>query len=140
MIVETILAYVLKGSAVAIVVPCLGAAIYYLLYWAKITRFLWSRYSDGFSQFMRCAACSGFWYALFLGLAAWGLGLPFFIFPGLCGEPAAFAVPGLRWLTPLLIGLWGLYWIPRLARKLLDALQVIGDHVSEKDVKEAPLP
>lgn len=44
--------------------PLLTAALYYLGSRAKITEWLWTRYSTGFASIMDCAACTGFWYGL----------------------------------------------------------------------------
>ncbi len=51
--------------------PILTAALFYLGSRAKITWWLWSRYSPRFAAFMDCSACTGFWYG---GLLAQSLG------------------------------------------------------------------
>lgn len=117
--------YLLQGFALAFVIPVLSASIYYLGYWAKITEFIWSRYSKPVADFMHCPACQGTWTTGILATACWYVGMPFLIFPAYTGTPAELAIPGLRWCTPFVAALWGMYWVPRLANKHLEAMSSI---------------
>lgn len=47
----------------------LSAAFYYLGSRALVTAFIWRRYPVGFTRFMDCAACTGFWYGLAISFA-----------------------------------------------------------------------
>ena len=49
--------------------PVLTAVFYYLSARATITEPLWRRYPPALDRFLSCAACSGFWYGLGLGIA-----------------------------------------------------------------------
>ena len=84
----------------------LTTALYYLGAWAKITTFLWSRYSPFFTEFTECAACSGTWYGFVVGLWGWYLDLPFL---GL--SPARIQAPTYA----LVVGMCAMVWTPILA-------------------------
>jgi hypothetical protein len=116
------LVYLWQGVVVALLLPLTGAVLYYLGYWAALTKPLWSRYPPRVRAFMACPACSGTWYCGILGGIAWLAGLPFLVFPGLHGAPTGLAVPGLRWAAPVLMALWGTYWVPFLAKRHIEAL------------------
>ena len=87
----------------AFLYPILACALYYLGFWAKITESIWSRYPVRVDAFMRCAACSGFWYGVIVAcsmgaVTRWNyLGLPW-------NHPAALIVSGVVAMmsTPLL--------------------------------------
>lgn len=98
-----------------VVYPLVCVAAYYLASWALITSWLWRHYPPRLDQFLRCAACAGFWYglgaALIGGLA---LDLPFL------------GLPGDAWYTPPLVGLCSIVWTPLLGWWHLSALLNIG--------------
>lgn len=87
----------------------LTTAAYSLLTQARITEWLWSRYPDGFAEFMNCPSCSGFWYGIGCGALGWWMDWPFLV-----AEPD-------HWLTPVLVGLCSYVWTPILACTYTDA-------------------
>jgi hypothetical protein len=136
--------YLFLSIMSAILIPVLGAVLYYLGYFAKVTKWLWSRYPDSLSSFMRCAACSGTYYALIAGTGLWLIGFPFLGLPSQLPPP--FVVPGfwlVKYVTIPVMALWGTYWIPVLANKHLAALQAIGEHEEAPPIgethEEAPI-
>jgi hypothetical protein len=90
----------------------LTTGLYYLGAWAKITEPMWSRYPQRLVPFMECAACTGMWYGIAVGLAGWYLGLPFL---GLSSQQQA---P----LYACVVGLCSMVWTPPAAWLLLRAL------------------
>ena len=106
----------------------LTTCAFYLGSEAEITKFLWSRYPGshtpepgggylwpdgvlrmdprpdvGFSAFMRCPACVGFWWGVLLGLFGAYHRVPFM------------GLPGRWWVTVLFTGLSSVVWTPLLA-------------------------
>lgn len=91
----------------------LTTACYYLGAKAMITQWLWSRYSARFDAFMSCAACSGTWYGLVVGLAGQGgAGLDFL---GLTG-----------WWSALAVGVGAMVWTPMVAAVHDRSLRYLG--------------
>lgn len=80
----------------------LTTAAFYLGSRAKVTHFLWSKYSPEVASFFDCPACSGAWYGLIFGMIlSWRpLAIPF-----LSIEPGV-------WYAPILIGLCSIVWTP----------------------------
>lgn len=93
----------------------LTTGLYYLGAWAKITKPLWSRYPNGLTSFMECAACTGMWYGTLVGLCGWYADLPFL---GLSTQQEA---P----VYALLVGVCAMVWTPPLAWLHLRALHEI---------------
>lgn len=119
----TVATYLILGFTAAILIPVLGAVIYYLGFWAVLTERIWSSYGPRTKAFMKCPACMGTWTAGIIAVGAWLAGIPFLFFPPLFQQaPHALYVPGLRWITPIVAALWGTFWIPILAEKHLRSL------------------
>jgi hypothetical protein len=96
--------------------PLLTASLYYLSCQAVITSWLWERYPAWLDSFLRCAACSGFW---------WGV-LVHALFPRPC-----LTLPAGHWKTYLVVGLCSLWWTPFMAKILLRDLRYIGGEGEE---------
>lgn len=110
--------------------PVLTAVFYYLGARAVITEPLWRRYPPRLDAFLSCAACSGFWYGLGLGVAGWTQDVPFL---GMTG-----------WNTPILVGLMAIWWTPVMAMVMERSLTWTGPAtpmgtVDPSDVDVAPL-
>lgn len=73
-------------------------AIYYLVNYATITKWLWSRYPRRLWPLVNCAACSGFWIGMIvcIGLQETGLWARGFIQIPIAGLAT-------MWSTPILI-------------------------------------
>ncbi len=84
-----------------LIYPLLTAALYYLGARALVTKWLWSRYPKKLDDFMNCAACSGFWYGVTVGLVGHAAGVPFL------GSTA--------WSVVVVIGLASVIWTPVVA-------------------------
>ena len=89
--------------------------LYYLGAWAKITMPIWGRYPRSIVSFMECAACTGMWYGVLVGLGGWYTGLPFL---GLSTSQHAPVYAGA-------VGLCAMVWTPPLAWLHLRALHEI---------------
>lgn len=89
----------------ALLLTTFTAGLYYLAARAGITRWLWSRYPRPVAVFINCAACSGFWYAVGLGLLAKNvLHVEFSVL--------GFAASGSLWPFLAVCGAVGLVWTP----------------------------
>lgn len=93
-----------------VIYPLVTTALYYLGAWALVTRWLWSRYPDGLFQLMHCAACSGFWYGLAVGIIGRQLGIDF---------------PGGHY-APVVAALCSMVWTPVVARQMLYDINALG--------------
>jgi len=100
-------------------------ALYYLGYYAAITRCFWSRYPTWLKHLMGCPACIGFWWGIGCGALGWWLQLPFL------GLPARHPV------TVAAVGLGALVWTPPAAWLHLQALSWI-DWMREELDKKRP--
>lgn len=91
----------------------LTSTLYYLLVKATITEFLWSRYPEWLDDFLACAACSGFWYGLLVGVMGFALDLSFL------------GLPGRAWYTIPLVGACSIVWTPLVSALMLKSLAVV---------------
>lgn len=94
-----------------LIFPLLTVALYYLGARAKVTHWLWSRYPHWLDSFMVCAACSGFWYGVFIAIFGGYYGLSFV---------------GIDLTKPesvIIVGLCSLVWTPLLAWLHVSALE-----------------
>ena len=118
------------GTSIAstIFYPIIAASLYYVFAWAALTEAIWSRYPKKFGHFMLCPACSGSWWTALVA-AAFGFGFnwSFCLLPGrsLLGIVGVF-----------LAGLWGTYWVPRLAAKQLESLTYISGLIPEETTEQ----
>ena len=105
----------------------LTTATYYLLARAMITKPLWSRYPRWLDYYTMCAACSGLLYGVVVALAiGWTQDLPFA------------GLPGRFWLTPPLVGLSSMIWMPILASLHVGALVQLGVEDPKVPAPEPP--
>lgn len=110
-----------------ILYPILGAAFYFLGYWAKITEAIWSRYNPFVDSFMRCASCMGTW-------VTFGLATLFGCWKGW----TFFGMPGDSPFTVIVAGLYGMVTIPLIARLHIGALNYLGVFEGEVRGEQAP--
>jgi hypothetical protein len=102
----------LSGVVTWLLFTTVSAALYYLGSRARVTRFLWSRYPNGFDDFMLCAACTGTWFGFALGTTlGWWQHLPYLGLPG--GHP----------VTIIVAGLCSMVWTPIMADKMAGSLE-----------------
>lgn len=93
----------------------LAAAMYYLGSRAKITEWLWSKYSDELTKFMDCSACTGFW---------WG-----FLISGTVGRVFEVDIGWAPWwhpVTPMVVGLSCVVLVPMVASLMQMGLDRLG--------------
>lgn len=103
-----------------LIFPILTAVFYYLGARAMLTEPLWRRYPPRLDRFMNCAACSGFWYGLGLGIFGHTLGVPF--------------LGATSWSTPFAVALMSIWWTPVMAAVMERALQALGhDDATDPD-------
>jgi hypothetical protein len=106
----------LQGVVTWLLFTSISAALYYLGSRATITRAIWSRYPDGFDNFMLCAACAGTWFGFALGASlGWWQHLPYLGLPG--GHP----------VTVIVVGLCSMVWTPIMADRMALALEHMRD-------------
>lgn len=97
----------------------LSASMFYLGSRAKVTEMIWSRYPAKLTNFMDCAACTGFWWGMF-----WSATL---------GPSFDLAVAGLAatsLITPLVVGLCMIVLAPIAAGLMQHGLDYLG-HVQD---------
>jgi hypothetical protein len=118
---ETLLVYALLTSA-----------MFYLGSRAVITQWLWSRYPPKLARWADCAACSGFWYGLIVGVTAKllqnGAGDLLQNGAGILGEP----------YSPIVIGLCSMVWTPIVAGYMQAGFERLGSAVTEEDTGLGP--
>ena len=99
----------------------LTTAAFYLGSRAVITAWLWSRYPPKLARFFDCAACSGWWYGLVIGMAlSWGIGI------------SPLGIPATEWYSPIVIAFGSLVWTPILAAVMQMGLERLGSAVDDE--------
>jgi hypothetical protein len=110
-----------------IVYALLTSSMFYLGSRAVITKPLWSRYPPKLASFMDCAACSGAWYGLLVGIVAW-----VFRYPGVRGYPGGL-LDSAEWYSPVFVALCSIVWTPIVAGLMQAGFERLGSAIEPEN-------